>query len=39
MRRPMNRVIYISHFLYYLRIHHSWSSAVFCMQHEGRAWR
>lgn len=38
MRHPINRVIYIAHFIYYLRIHKSWSSAIFCMQHEGRAW-
>lgn len=38
MHRPINRVIYIAHFIYYLHVHRSWSSAVFCMQHEGRAW-
>ncbi|WP_426391943.1 hypothetical protein [Variovorax sp. R-27] len=38
MRAPINRVIYVAHFLYYLRIHRSWSSALWCMAHEGRAW-
>jgi hypothetical protein len=38
MARPVNRVIYIAHLLYYLRVHRSWSSAKWCMQYEGRAW-
>jgi hypothetical protein len=39
MPRPISRVIYVAHFLNYLRIHRSWSSARWCMQHEGRAWQ
>ena len=38
MARPVNRVIYIAHFLYYLSVHRSWANARWCMQHEGRAW-
>lgn len=39
MARQINRVIYIAHFLYWLRVHRSWSSAMWVMELEGRAWR
>lgn len=39
MARQVNRVIYIAHFLYWLRVHRSWSSAKWVMEFEGRAWR
>lgn len=39
MARSINRVIYIAHFLYWLGVHRSWSSAKWCMAYEGCAWR
>ena len=39
MVRQINRVIYIAHFLYWLRVHRSWSTAKWVMEYEGRAWR
>ncbi len=34
----MNKLAYIAAFLRYLWIHRSWSSAVWCIQHEGKKW-
>jgi hypothetical protein len=32
-------VIYIAHFIYFLRVHRSWSSARWCLAHEGMVWK
>lgn len=35
----MNRITYVAHFIYYLWIHKSWSSAVWCMDYEEGTWK
>ncbi len=39
MARQINRVIYIAHFLYWLRVHRSWSSAKWVTDYEVGRWR
>ncbi|WP_281077090.1 hypothetical protein [Variovorax paradoxus] len=39
MPRSVNRVIYVAHFIYYLRVHRSVSMAFSRMAREGEAWR